>query len=243
MRSFTAVWTCSDGLWRGSGQPAPGKCAAVGDSGTTNTCVPGDVSTFTPSWKPPTAFNQGRCSDTQISAFVDCLSGMPDAASCKTFGSDGANKACIECAATPSTSALYGPLVEGTVTIDVNVAGCIARATNDLSASSCGAHIIALDQCKAVACEANCPVPANDDGTAFAALLACVSNAAAGSCKPFADAAACGDALTTDGGTAAQCNQRGTSFADNAIPMIKLFCGGIATIVDDAGAADAGDGG
>jgi hypothetical protein len=189
-------------------------------------CVPGDVSTFTPSWKPPTAFHQGKCSDAQIQAFVDCLSGMPDAATCKTFGADAANKTCIACAATPSTAAAYGPLVEGSVTIEVNVAGCIANSTGDTTATGCGAKTLALSQCEGAACEMNCPVPSTDDGTAFMALLACQDKSTTSSCKTFADDAACGDALTGDGGAAAQCNLGGASFADNAVPMVQLFCGG-----------------
>ncbi len=207
-------------------------------------CCPGDpVSTFTPSWKPPTAFNQGKCTDAQIGAFVDCLSGMPDAATCKTFGADPANKTCIQCAATPSTAAAYGPLIEGTVTIQVNVPGCIANRSGDISATGCGAKILALSQCEEAACETNCPVPSGDDGTAFNALLACQNKAGdptTGSCKTFAADATCADALTADGGVASQCNLGGADFSANAIPMVKLFCGGI---LDDAGATDAGDGG
>lgn len=235
LRPFTATWSCADGLWSKLGQSTPGKCVVPGDSGTTDTCAPGDVSTFTPSWKPPTAFNQGKCSDAQTTAFVDCLSNMPDAATCKTFGADAANKPCIQCAATPSTAAAYGPLIEGTVTIEVNVAGCIANVTNDLSATGCGAKTIALSQCKQAACEPNCLL--SGDGAIFDALLACEEKSAGSSCKAFADAAACSDALTGDGGVAAQCNLVGATFADDAKPMVKLFCG------STSGITDAGTGG
>lgn len=212
-----------DGGGKDSGNP--------GDGAVVDTCTPGDVSTFTPSWKPPTAFNQGKCTDAQVDAFVDCLSGLPDTATCKTFGADAANKTCIQCAATPSTAAAYGPLIEGTVTIQVNVPGCIANSTNDVSATGCGAKVLALSECQSAACEANCPVVAPDtDNSMFDALLACQDKAAGptSSCKTYAADAACGDALTGDGGTAAQCNLGGATFGDNAKPMVKLFCGGLA---------------
>jgi hypothetical protein len=212
----------------------------ISGSGGGELCCPGDATTFTPSWKQPTAFNQGKCTDAQISAFVDCLSGIPDAATCKTFGADPANKTCIQCAATPSTAAAYGPLVEGSVTIEVNVAGCVANVTGDISATGCGAKVLGLSQCEQAACEANCPVASTDDGTAFQALLACQTKSATTGCKTYADDAACADALEADGGVASICVQGAATFADNAIPMVKLFCG---SIVDDAGAADAADGG
>ncbi|MEO6420416.1 MAG: hypothetical protein ABIP39_13450, partial [Polyangiaceae bacterium] len=199
----------------GNGEAGPGvdgstnKDAGMGTETGDTTCKPGDVSTFTPSWKPPTAFHQGKCSTTQIQAFVDCLSGMPDAATCKTFGADVANKTCIQCAATPSTAAAYGPLIEGTVTIQVNVPGCIANATGDVSATGCGAKTLGLSQCEEAACEANCPVSSSDTGAEFQALLACQTKSDTSSCKTFAADAACADALTADGGAAAQCNLGG----------------------------------
>ena len=207
---------------------------------STSTCGCSDPSTFTPTWKPPTSFHQGKCTDAQIATFVDCLNGKPDAATCKTFFNDAANKSCLQCADTPSTAATYGPLVLGTVTIEVNVAGCIALATGDVTATGCGAKVLALSQCELAACEPNCPVSSSDTGAEFMALLACQMKSDAAECKKFADDAACATSVEGDGGVAAACAPNGATFADNAIPMIKLFCGGAIT---DAGAADAGDGG
>jgi hypothetical protein len=201
----------------------------------TNTCGCSDSSTFMPTWKPPTRFTQGKCTDVQIAAFVDCLNGKPDAATCKTFTGDAANKSCLQCAETPSTAATYGPLVVGTVTIQVNVSGCIALATGDVSATGCGAKVLALSQCEQTACEPNCPVSSSDTGAEFMALLACQMNSDTTVCKKFADDAACAASVEGDGGVATMCALSGATFADNAIPMIKLFCGGIVT--------DAGDGG
>ncbi len=156
-------------------------------------------------------------SATQIGALVDCLNALPDAPTCKTFFANAANKSCARCAITAATAATYGPLVEDSVTIDVNEAGCIALATGDVSTAGCGAKVLALRQCEELACEVNCPVPAGDDGTAFAADV------------------------EEDAGPAAVCVQAGAMFfADNAKAMVKLFCGGIPS---DGGVGDAADGG
>lgn len=204
-----------------------------------STCMPGDVSTFSPAWKPPTAFNQGKCTDEQVTTLADCLNNVPEAATCKTFFDDAANRTCVKCAVTPSTAASYGALVEGFVTVDVNAAGCIALASGGLSPSGCGASILAVAQCEQAACEANCPVPIGDDGTAFAALLACESASGSSVCKTYTDAAQCGNALTGDGGVAAECAQ-GASFVENAKAMVRLFCGNAAV---DGGPADSGSDG
>jgi hypothetical protein len=209
-------------------------------SGCDLCCVPGDVSSFMPTWKPPTGFNQGKCTDLQVNALVDCLNNVPDVATCKTFGADLANKACLDCAITRSTASAYGPLVEDSVTAQVNVAGCIALATGDLSATGCGAKRLALSQCELAACEINCPVFAGDTGSELAALLACLPESDTSSCKTFAADAACGSALEGDGGIAAACAQTRATFAENAKAMVQLFCGGIAA---DGGVTDVGDGG
>jgi hypothetical protein len=205
-------------------------------------CAPGDVTGFVPTWKPPTGFLQGRCTDVQAAAFVDCLTGAHDAATCKTFFGDAANKNCIKCALTNSTAsaAAYGPLIADSVTVDVNEPGCIAHATDDVSATGCGAKLLALRQCERASCETNCPVQANDDGTAYNALLACQKSAASTTCKAYAVAATCAVDLEDDAGPAAVCAQKGATFSDNAEPTVKLFCGGIA---GDGGIGDAGDGG
>jgi hypothetical protein len=203
-------------------------------------CTPGDVSTFVPAWKVPTAFHQGACADAQGDALIGCLTNVPDAATCKTFFSDPANKACLACAVTPSTAPKYGPLVEGVVTISVNAAGCIADATGDVSASGCGARVLAADQCDDFACEAKCPIPPNDDGSAYVALLACRMAAGTSVCKSYSEAASCSRALTGVGGVAEECSLPGTSFAENAKAMVKLFCGSATT---DGGPADSGSDG
>ncbi|MEO6421074.1 MAG: hypothetical protein ABIP39_16800 [Polyangiaceae bacterium] len=215
--------TSSDGGKKSDGSTSK-DAQATTDSPATGVCAPGDVSGLTATFHPPTAFHQGACTPTQVSAFIDCLSGLPDANTCKTFVSNAANKTCIACAATPSTAASYGPLVEGTVTINVNVAGCIARTTNDLTATGCGAKIEANTECQQLACETNCPVSATDTGAEFNALLKCQDDSETSVCASYATAAGCADGLI-EAGTAAQCANGGSTFSDNANAMVTLFCG------------------
>jgi hypothetical protein len=181
----------------------------------------------TVSWHPPVGFHQGKCSDAQVSAFIDCLSGLPDAATCKTFSA--ANTACVACASTPLTAAAYGPLLEGTVTIAVNEPGCVALASGDSSPTGCGAKLAALSQCEVQACTFNSPIPDAPPP------VKCWADADQTVCKAFADDAKCATALEAPGGVAAECVQSGATFTDNATAMINLFCGAPIT--------DGGDGG
>ncbi len=215
--------TSSDGSKKSDGSSSGMDGSTTSDS-PSGVCAPGDVSGLTPAFHPPTAFHQNVCTPTQVSAFVDCLSGLPDATTCKTFVAAAANKTCIGCAATPSTAASYGPLVEGTVTIEVNVAGCIANVTNDKTATGCGAKMSANSQCQQLACETNCPVSATDTGAEFNALLACQDKSETTVCMTYATAAGCADGLI-EAGTAAQCANGGSTFGENANAMVTLFCG------------------
>lgn len=227
-----AYATCSNGKWRVEeyGIACP-RCTHLPcnapSSDASAPCAPGDTQLFTPSWKPPTAFHQAQCTAAQTALLVDCLNDVPDAATCKTFIGDAANKDCLRCMVTPETAAKYGPLVSSTVTIQVNVAGCIALATSDVSATGCGAKVLALSQCEEVACESQCPISLDGNPVAYANLLACEAKSISVGCKPYAMDAACADALTADGGAAVACVQSGATFAENAKAMARLFCGGI----------------
>jgi hypothetical protein len=249
-----ATAACGGGVSEGCGYFSDSGVNDTSDSGNRNprfsdaavsasSCTPADISGGAlPTWKPPTGFHQGQCTDVQAAAFVDCLSNLPYADACQTFRSEAANGNCRKCAisALVSPATAYGPLIEGTVAIDVNEPGCIAQVTGDVSATGCGAQLFALRQCEEQSCESNCPVPANDDGTAYNTLLACEKNAASTTCKAYANAATCAIDLERDAGVASVCAQTGGTFADNAKAMVKLFCGGI---TGDGGITDAGDAG
>lgn len=251
--SATAI---PSGVTAGCGQSIDGSCGGIGGdySGDdasmdprfsdaavpVSDCAPGNVSSFVPVWKPPTGFNQGKCTDAQTAAYVDCLRAVPvpNLGTCQAFASDPTNKACLACALTLPTAAKYGPLLNGAVTVEVNTAGCIAEVTGDLSDAGCAASVLAAVQCEQLACETNCPVSSRNDSIPLAALLACEGASGGSVCKAFTVAARCADALTADGGVAAACAQ-GASFTENAKAMVKLFCGG----AGDGGTTDSGSDG
>lgn len=185
-------------------------------------CGPGSISGFSPQWWPPSTFHQNLCTTAQTGALVDCLSDIPDKMTCDAFRADPANAACIACAITQSTASISGPLVADAVLISVNTAGCVARATNDVTSTGCGAKRQAADQCEAFSCGPSCPAL---DQQGFDDYLQCISDADTSTCMTYADAAAC---VTPDlelDGSAPQCALTGADFSANANIFVDLFCG------------------
>ncbi len=147
---------------------------------------------------------------------------MPDTMTCDAFKADPANASCIACAITQSTASISGALVVDAILISVNTAGCVSRASNDLTATSCGAKRQAADQCEAFSCGPTCPA-LNQQG--FDDYLQCLSDADTSTCMTYSDAAACiTPALEADGG-APQCALTGADFSANALIYVDLFCG------------------
>jgi hypothetical protein len=216
--------TCTPAV--ATGMVDAGTCSGPGDAGRDGgggSCAPGSVSTFASRFHPPTGLSQGKCTEAQTSAFVDCLNSVPDAATCKTFVQDAANKNCIACADTPATAASYGPLVSGTVTIQINVSGCVALL--EPCNRDCAVAVQDVDDCEALACEVNCPVSASDTGAEFQALLRCQTQAGGCGCRSYADKATCLGAIAARRSAAAVCQGSAATFADNAKAMVRIFCG------------------
>jgi hypothetical protein len=213
--------------------------AATGDDGAAAACVPADETGFTATWHPAKA-HTASCSSAQIDAYHKCLQdGQTQAspASCTPFNGSNAtaaNKACVACILTQDTAASYGPIVVHKGTIEMNVPGCLAVATNDLQGTGCAGKYQAASACRNASCAANCPV--NDDPS-FQAEQQCEQAAAAGTCKTFEDAAGCADALVEAGGAPAAC-LAGQSFDDLYDAIVPIFCGG--ADADGGPATDAG---
>jgi hypothetical protein len=194
------------------------------DTGTTDPgCAPGSVSGFTPQWTPPAVLHAGACSATQITTLIDCLfNSAANQTTCDGYLNAPANKSCISCAVTEDTAASYGPLVVTTdQLVTLNIAGCIARTTNQMTDTGCGAKVQAASQCASASCEANCPVPANDSA-ALDARNQCEQDARTSECQTYTDDAACEDAALQ--GAAAACAS-GSTFEDNATALVQMFCG------------------
>jgi len=180
-------------------------------------CAPVDVSTFMPPPYHPALHQRGACTSGQIQSFyADCLSPTATQQSCAPWQT--MNRACLACLVTPSTQASWGPLVERTNGIELNVAGCMELA-GGTSGASCAHAYQAWEDCDAAACGASCPVT---DDASYQLYLACVNEASMGGCQRYAAAASCANGVA-DGGAAA-CFQ-GQTFEDYYLSLAPIFCG------------------
>ncbi len=205
-------------------------------------CGVPDVLDFTPSFKTPAPFNQGKCSDAQADALLCLFDAAADQAACSKLVDDPSNDDCFKCIYTASSSKELGPVIITGSLGSLNIAGCIARVSSDVTDQGCGAKVQAFDQCVDEACNANMPCP-ESEGDALEARKACEQTAGTTVCASFAAAAHCADVLIADGGAAHVCAETGDFVAD-AKRLAHFFCGGIVVDGGADGMVDAGaDGG
>ena len=219
-----------------TGSVVPGDDDSSTGEDAASACVPADETGYTATWHPAKPAS-ASCTQAQIDAYHDCLTnGQTNPAACTPFtgtSASAANKACASCILTDASSASYGPLIAHSGTVELNVPGCIAVATNDPQGTGCAGKYQAASGCRNASCAANCPVT---DDASFTLEQQCESAAAAGTCKTFEDAAGCADALVEAGGAAAAC-LNGQSFDDLFNAIVPIFC--LNTAAADAGPADA----
>jgi hypothetical protein len=187
-------------------------------------CRPGDVETYQPdTYHSATGAGQGVCLTGSfgfdaIRAFYDvCLGPQASPAQCAQFKADSATAICARCILTSDRDAHYGPLIDHGGVVVPNVAGCIELT--DPSNLSCARASQALDGCEQAACEVNCPV---HDTASRAAYDLCVGQANATGCHVYSQAAACVQA-ESDSGPSAAC--LAPNFADFYNSVVPLFCG------------------
>lgn len=208
----------------------------VDDAATSTTvCAPQSIASYKPSWTPPAALHQGKCSGAQIAAFTDCAYGHPgyDTAKCDAWNKDAANSACIACAAPGATAAQTGAMLPVAGSTNANYAGCVAALTGDVSATGCGAKIQAAEQCRMTSCQSACPVTPGDDA-AFKAFTKCLDDAWTGECATYAAATTCADDFRKGSGAAAACYPNTTDFGVIVSTYVTLFCGGVGDAGSDA---------
>ncbi len=193
------------------------------DSGSTDaavTCGPQTPVGFAPTWKAPNALHVNTCTTTQVDTFADCIFYTNiTQATCDAYAANAANAACKGCLFSDEAAGTYGPLISsfnGDL-MSLNVAGCIARTSNDVTANGCGAKVQAANQCAKAACVGTCPV-VNDD------YLICTDDAVT-VCASYETAATCATALQQADASAAACDLNlGFDFFDNAKRYGRLFC-------------------
>jgi hypothetical protein len=208
----------------GSGSSGGGTSSGgtSGSSGTVASCAPETVVGFSPRWIPPAA-HQGACTQQSIDLFLQsCLGPTSDQVACNSYLGTVVGKTCSGCIITPSSASSYGPLVEDTLSglLHLNVAGCVALASADSSATGCAARVQASQQCGDVACKGCAPV--SDPGT-HDALVACERQAEHGVCASSAQAATC--MSVSQSAQVARCAAMPSGdFLASAGALAQLFC-------------------
>jgi hypothetical protein len=199
--------------------PTTGGGACPSDTGG---CYPHDMSSWSPSWRPPFGARQGACTDQQITGYYDACRGPNQTqALCTAFGQNLQNATCLACMETPVYAAHYGVVVLDMLTNWVNVAGCIALA--EPCNTACAQAINAVAQCWTAACEPYCQqVP-------YAELQQCeqTSANACPTCEGFFVDAPCITQLMAAGHPAATLcglTQPGGSLAEFSA-IAKTICG------------------
>jgi hypothetical protein len=187
-------------------------------------CDPASVASYTPSWQPPEAWKQNLCTTTQIGGFyAACLTPPISKTTCDAFVQANAN--CAPCLQSQETDPTASAVVwhEQMRYWTVNVAGCIAQADGDVSATGCGAAYAAAIACRQASC--NACWQAQGTSATFQQFSDCESQAGVTTCQTYAQAvpAKCGDLKTT---AASVCMPPSSATAKDAFMQIApLFCG------------------
>lgn len=226
-----------DGGTGGSTAGSGGTTASTGGTGgaTTSTGGTGGTTTsstdpcsgviegFVPEWKPSTGLHQNLCTEAQITdLFAACIEPTGTKEDCDAFlMGDPANDACRKCVVSGPDDPEYGPitLYPDLVLIYENPGQCVSELEGDASDASCGAKVFSVIQCSVAACSECVDVD-------FDVLLQCLSDAEAGSCKPFADERdSCLAELPGKGIDASPCLYPGGDFYAYIKSLALLGCG------------------
>lgn len=198
-------------------------------------CVPDESRPYSPGpFRPPTGKYQGHCSKADVEALYYCVFTLEGATDqkCERFAGDGAARSCLECALTDDKEPKLGPSVLRETAVRLNVAGCIALAGDDASAS-CAEAAQALDDCQMQACFDSC-VHTGAGRVDMVAYQLCRDAAARGMCAKEASAQRDRCPADVDGGPQSTCFA-GETFEERFTHYAGFFCGS----GPDAGASDA----
>ncbi len=187
-------------------------------------CDPQSIAGFKPAWTPPETWKQSACAATQISGFyAACLTPPIDETTCKTFVA--ANSTCSACLQTEDTAPTAGAIVwhEHDAYWTVNVAGCLAQATGDSSATGCGGSYSAAIACRQASC--NACWAGQGTTTTFAEFSTCEQQAGESTCATYAAAvpSSCGNISKGPGSVCMPA--QGATAQDAFMQIAPLFCG------------------
>ena len=196
----------------------------AGTTSTTAECNPTSVASFTPAWQAPEPWKQNVCTAAQISGFYTaCLDPPITASACQAFVQQ--NGTCAPCLQSQDTDPTSAAVVwhEQMRYWTVNVAGCIAQATGDTTATGCAATYSAAIACRQSSC--NACWEGVGTTTTFQQFSDCETQAGGTTCQTYADAVptACGNLDTPP---ADVCMPNSGDTAQQAYMQIApLFCG------------------
>ncbi|HZS37364.1 MAG TPA: hypothetical protein VFF06_11090 [Polyangia bacterium] len=178
-----------------------------------NGCAPQPVP-GPPSWTPPPAAHQARCTSDQVDSFASAIAAgdLNALSQLRTQYFD-----CDQCLEGPigSTQGAFIHRMQGFV--DGNVAGCVALVDGDATDVGCGARVFAQNECVSEAC-LGCVVKIRAD---FVDYDLCVMRAlTVGPCTPFATS------CVADETAAARCEPTAWSSSGDWLRYLgELFCG------------------
>jgi hypothetical protein len=226
--SLGASSSSSGGGGGSSGSLGNGRDASSSDA-TVSSCLPGDVTGFTPTWHRP-AYRVAACSPNDQSSF-EALAVCVEGGGLDCLDALGLSATCVQCLGTSDTAVRYGPILLHRGWSELNVPGCLAYAMNDPTGVQCAAAAQAAAACELDACGANCPVSAREPLYVYAS---CAHRADQGPCAGYARDATCTSALARDAGTeVALCM---SADPGDVAAWLAWFC----VSAEDAGVEDAG---
>jgi hypothetical protein len=198
-----------------SGAGLPDASTPPSDGGDAGVCYPGTK--FTPvQWAPPSAFGQGVCSATQLTAYLACT----EAGDCTAFRADGSNSACLGCLETDESAATHGPFITqagdaGVSLVEVNYGGCQAHYDGKTAAGSCGEQYNDFNDCVDFECQGCSDFSSpSQGGPTYDCYYTAIDD---GVCSTHRETTECGYE-TFEGGVAVSCTDP-TAF-------LPLWCGG-----------------
>jgi hypothetical protein len=194
----------------GGNDSGGGTFDAAGDA--TLTCAPGNVSGFSPTWKPSKT-NLLACLPADVDAFYTaCLGPTSTQQTCQSFATSKAS--CYSCIVTFDTDAQWGPLVVFSAgPLSLNLGGCVDVMSS--SSGTCARSLQAEAQCEHLACDAPCASASDTD------YDACVTSASQGGCSTYASGVSTQCASLP--ASAAPCAQ-GSTFEARFKSVARVFC-------------------
>ena len=210
--------------------PPPADDFDSGNDGSTSTCpTPANISL----WKPPAFIppktSPGACRASDFSDYDTSCFGTSTSAPAACTAFQTAHPACVACLNSSSTDATWGPLVNWSGVVNVNVGGCLQLVAP--SEAACALAVETSEECPHVACDAVCPVtPSNP--SSFTEWQQCATEASADACVPFITPSNC---LANDEAAASTVCDAGANvtFDELFLQIAPNLCG----------SGDAGEGG